>query len=135
MQITDWLTAVSIVIGVVFYIIDKFIIRREKTNKELNVLFDVYNEKIPHEKKDKDYYIKTRRFLGRIERFSIGINSHVYSKRTLRKYGSKFFVKLYDDNKEYIIDRTRKDFKDENKFMYFEKLAIKFKRENKTKGK
>lgn len=133
MQTADWITAASALIAVTTYIIDKLIARREKTNNELNRLFEVYYETIPRKKTDKDYFLKTRKYLGEIERFCIAINSHVYSKCTWRKYGSKFFVMLYDNNKEYVIDKTRNDFKDQEKYIYFENLVIEFKRKKKVR--
>lgn len=128
MECSDVLTIVSILLGVLAYGVDKYLARRDKTLQALNELIRCYNEKISKKEKEKDYFLILRRFLGEVERVCISVDSYVYSAGTMKKYGSKFLIMLYDKNKEYIIEKTRKDFNDDSKFLYFEKLVDKFKR-------
>ncbi len=117
MKTADWFTAVSIFIGVVTYVIDKLLARADRTSAALQQLFDDYYLVCK-----QDNYLVLRRFLGKVERLCIGVKSLYYSKRIVKKYGSKFLTRLYDKYKDYIIEKTRKDFKDDTKYMCFEKM-------------
>ena len=122
------IAAASVVFGIITYFFDKARARRDATIQALEILFDTYNSNIKSFEKAKEY-LKYRDFLGKVERLCISVESHVYSKKMVRRYGSKLLIMLYDDNKDYIIGKTRNDFKDENKFMSFERLVMEFKKE------
>ena len=124
MAIADWITAASLFLGVVAYVIDKLISRKERTSAALQQLFDDYY--LVSSKQDN--YLDLRRYLGKVERLCIGIKSFYYSKRTVKEYGSNFLTMLYDKYNVYVIEKTRKDFKDDTKFNCFETLIKKWKK-------
>ena len=106
--------------GIASYIWDKLIIRRNRTIEKVGSLLDEYHEKYAS-LNINEYYKDHVRFLSKIEQFCIAVDSHVYSKRTIKKFGSKFLTDRY---KKYygIIKQRRKQF-DKNSYCYFEKLV------------
>lgn len=76
---------------------------------ELNILFlkypkDKFKELEPG---NKDWESITNH-LAKIERFSVGINSGIYSLRILNRLGGGYFIRIYD-RMSIIIDKKRKD--------------------------
>ena len=128
-------TVIPIVIGVLTYITDKIITRRDRTISILNELIDCYQTEIPKDREDKDYFIKCKSFLGKVERMCIGIDAHVYCKRTVRRYGSKFLIYLYDRFENYIIEQSRKQYQDSSKYNYLEKTVKSFRKTNKWRDR
>lgn len=125
MQISDIIAAVSVAVAVATYIADRLTARRERTIVSLDRLIESRTG-LPRERSDPDYYIKTRRFLGKVERLCMGVKEGYYSAHILKAYGSKFLSDLYKKDKEYIIDHARKLYKDPGKFRCLEYYAVKF---------
>ena len=125
--IFEGIAAVSVILGAGYYVIDKVTGRSDKTLKAVESLIEEYHKEIAPLGKDVNNEYKTRRkYLGKVERFCIGVESQVYSVRTLKKYGGKFIAKLYNDYRDNLIPKSREQFKDENKYRALEKLARKF---------
>ncbi|MBR6109927.1 MAG: hypothetical protein IKQ36_09350 [Clostridia bacterium] len=59
MLIGEILTAVSILIGVITCVVDKILLRRDRTLNALNELLDSYHRDVPWDKKEKDHFIMT----------------------------------------------------------------------------
>jgi len=115
------------VCGVVKYFHEKRIEKEKRTIEIVGELLEEYHEQFDEKGINTDYQ-KDVRYLSRIEQFCIAVDSKVYSKRTVKKYGSKFLSFLYKNYKDTVIAKRRKGFKnDENiNYRYLEKLVKSF---------
>ncbi len=109
------------IFGVVTYFVDKLHEKRNRTIEKVGELLEEYHEKYS-KLSIADHFMEHVRFLSRIEQFCIAVDSGVYSKRTLRKYGSKFIVHVYKKYKDNVIEKRRSQFKDDN-YHYLEKFV------------
>ena len=100
---------VSVIIGVVTYVCDKVIERRNLTIEKVGNLLDEYHDKY----KDltiREHYQEHVRFLSRIEQFCIAVDSGVYSRWIIKKFGSKFLSSIYEKYKDNVIQKRRQQF-------------------------
>ena len=112
------------IFGVATYVTDKLIKRRNITIEKVGKLLDKYHEKYASLSINENYKEHVR-FLSQIEQFCIAVDSRVYSKRTLKKFGSKFLTSLYNKYLDNIIKKRRQQFGD-NSYRYLEKLVKSF---------
>lgn len=113
--------AIVALFGVGTYIYDKVVSRRDLTIDKVGELLEEYHEKYAG-LEIEGHYKEHVRFLSKIEQFCIAVDSKVYDRRTLRKFGSKFLTNLYKQYENNVIARRRTQFKD-GCYRYFEKLV------------
>ena len=115
---------VSVIIGVVTYVCDKVIERRNLTIEKVGNLLDEYHDKY----KDltiREHYQEHVRFLSRIEQFCIAVDSGVYSRWIIKKFGSKFLSSIYEKYKDNVIQKRRQQFGEDN-YRYLADLVNSF---------
>ena len=71
------------------------------------------------------HFQEHKRYLSKIEQFCIAVDSGIYSKRVLRKFGSKYLGFIYDHYKENVIAQRRKQYGEDN-YRYLELLVKTF---------
>lgn len=119
--------AVTAICGVIKYFHEKRIEKKKRTIEKVGELLEEYHEQFDKIGINKDYQ-KDVRYLSRMEQFCIAVDSKVYSKRTVKKYGSKFLSFLYKNYKDTVIAKRRKGFKNDEdmNYRYLEKLVKSF---------
>ena len=118
------LALITGIFGVATYVIDKLIKRRNATIEKVGCLLDEYHEKYANLSVNENYKEHVR-FLSKIEQFCIAVDSRVYSKKTLKKFGSKFLTGTYNKHLDNIIKKRRKQFGNTS-YKYLEKLVKSF---------
>lgn len=118
------------IFGVATYFMDKRIETRNRTIEKVGELLEEYHEKY-RDLDINDHFMEHVRFLSQIEQFCIAVDSKVYSKKTLNKFGSKFLCSIYKKYEDNVI-ATRKKNLGEDKYQYLEKLVKSFTKEKQS---
>ena len=124
---------VTAVCGLCKYFYEKSIEKRNRTIEKVGSLLEEYHREFDEIGINKDFK-KDVRFLSKIEQFCIAVDSKVYSKKVVKKYGSKFISYLFDKYKDTVIATRRKNYEDdivikdnEVSYYYLGKLVKSFK--------
>lgn len=95
--------------GVITYCKEKWTEKRNRTIEKVGELIEEYHKQFDETGVNTDYK-KDIRFLSLVEQFCIAVESEVYCKETVRKYGSKFLSNLYEKYKDTVIAKRRKNY-------------------------
>lgn len=72
-------------------------------------------------------------YLAKIERFSVGINSKIYSIKVLNRLGGGYFIRLYNELNPIIIKKREANISKGNHYNEFEVTVKKLKKMRKVK--
>lgn len=115
--------------------------RKEATLNAYNELQDdvfshlnKYGMPLPEFEYLGDDWQKMTVYLAKLERFSVGINTGIYSLNVLNRLGGEYFIREFEKLKP-IIDRKRKEkIVDGKHYDEFEKTVLKLKKLRKRQG-
>lgn len=134
----NWATIIETVVivataacGLYKYFREKTIERRNRTIEKIGELLNEYREGCFDEKYNNERFKDHVAFLSRVEQFCIAVDSKVYSKAILKKFGSKFLCSLYHKYKNNVIAKRRSMYGEDN-YIYLEKLVIAFEKKRKA---
>lgn len=88
-------------------------------------LYDYTNSQIAvlSQNNRSEEYKRITKLMARIEHFSVGVNSDIYSLEITKRLAGKHFCAIYD-KVEPMIKKKRETFKDDKHYDEFEKLVV-----------
>ncbi len=88
-------------------------------------LYDYTNSQISEISKNNrsEEYKRITKLMARIEHFSVGVNSDIYSLDTTKRLAGKYFCAIYDKLLP-MIEKKRDTFKNDKHYDEFEKLVV-----------
>ena len=116
-------TALSVIIVVVTYMVDRKTKKKADTIHAIDHVLDSYykykDDKRKDPNKDYNFYVE---FLSIVERFATDVNEGVLLKKTVKNRLSIFLVNEYEKNMKEIIAQRRKQFSRDSYYEQIEKL-------------
>lgn len=118
--------ALSVIIAVITYWLDRKNKKKAKTISAIDHVLDSYYKYVKG-KEPKNNYNNYVKFLSIVERFATDVNEGVLFKKIVKNRLSIFLINEYDKNMKEIILQRRKQFSRESYYGQIEKLIKKMK--------
>lgn len=125
-SMSDILSAVSILVGVITFLIHFVRTKKVETMKEIDKIFELSDEL--KGKTVRNNYEDYVAYMREVERFAIGVNEKLYYRCMVKRQVSILLCNQYDDFMKDIINQRRKQFKRTSYYQNIEKLIDKIRK-------
>mgnify|MGYP007070188010 CR=1 FL=1 len=124
--ISDGIGAISILVAVVFFFLDRQQTKKVNTIQELNQLFDRY-----YKLRDlslNEHYAEYSAFTSEISRFAYAVKKRVYDKKIVKDRASRLFMQMEGTFLRSVIEKHRSQFKNDHYYSEIDELLEALKR-------
>lgn len=95
---------------------------------KLNTIFIFYDNDFSDFEENGEYWEDLTTYLAKIERFCVGINTHIYSINILNRLGGGYFIRIFETLKPVINKKRTKNISKGKHYDEFEKTVTKLRK-------
>ena len=95
---------------------------------KLNTIFIFYDNEFSDFEENGEYWEDVTTYLAKIERFCVGINTHIYSINILNRLGGGYFIRIFETLKPVINKKRIKNISKGKHYDEFEKTVTKLRK-------